>query len=178
MRARLTWRVPRWSRGAIVESLPRLRERYGERMAEVVELYRDMAVDHAEQPRAQDWKRTLRAIALNPRAVDVTRLDSFTHAVLVAEAWKMRRTWLLEALQPEELAECATRALARVPSRVGRPKTDELAVALVRDLLEKLPPDTPAANRDELLEDALLACGIGASQATLKRLRARAGQIS
>jgi hypothetical protein len=162
----------------LVEALPALRARYGEQVAEVVELYRDMALDHRDQPSAQDLKRTLSAIAGDPAAADFTRLDSFTDAALVAEAWKLHRTWRLTALQPGELAVCAVRALARVRSTSGRPKTDALAVALVRDLLEMLPASTPADQRDELLEDALLACGIGASPATLKRLRKKAGQIS
>ena len=174
MRARLTWRVPRWSRAGIVEALPAVRARYGERVAEIVERYRDAVVELADEPRAQDHKRTLRAIADDPAAADVTRLDSFTHDVLVAEAWKLRRTWVLEALQPDELAECARRALLRVPSRSGRPKTEALAVLLVRDLLVLLPAKTRPVERNALLQTALMECGLGSGSRSLKGLLAKA----
>lgn len=171
MRPKLTWRVRRWSIGSWVEPVSdEFRKRYGDAAADTVELMRDMVRDHHDQPSAQDRKATLRALVDAPADADLSRLDTHTDALVLKHSWGMYRVQNIKALLPEQVAACAQAALAELPDTNGRPKTNGLAVMLVRDLLAQLPAGTTPSARDALLRDALQECGLGASVRTIKAL--------
>lgn len=175
----LVWRVPQWARGGWVEPVDdAFRQRFGDAAAGVVELVRDMVRDHRDQPSAQDIKHSLRRIAEAPAAADLSRLDSHTDCLLSTQAWRRFRVQRIEALRPEQVARCARAALEEFRSRGGRPPSDTLALMLVRDLLLTLPPNTPAQERDRLLSEALMRCGLCFTPDNLRRLLAKAGRFS
>jgi len=177
MRPKLTWRVKRWSAGSWVEPAPaEFRRLYGNASADTVELVRDMVRDHRDQPSTQDRKATLRALVDAPADADLSRLGTHTDAIMLKHSWRMYRVQNIEALRPEQVARCAHAALADLPSTGGRPRTDALAIMLVRDLLARLPPRATPGARDALLQAALQECGLGTSVRTIKALRSLVGK--
>lgn len=178
MRAKVTWRTGRWSAaGWVAPVAPEFRQRFGDPAADTVELVADMLRSHRTDPTTQDVKATLRALADAPAVADLTRLDPFTAALLLKHALRTYRAQSIKALPLDQVAECARAALADLPAINGRPKTDALALLLVRDLLALLPPGTTPTARDELLLAAFMQCGFGATPENLRRLLAKVGQV-
>lgn len=131
---RLTWRNERWSRGSIVEELPRFRTRYGIRMALAVETVRNMLADHLGQPRAQDVRETLKAIRDRGREVPIHLLDAQTDCELMRQSYRLFGTEYFERLPDEALRQCAAAALQEFDRPGGSPPTDAFVVPLVRRL--------------------------------------------
>jgi hypothetical protein len=174
MRPRYTWRVPQWGGFGWEEPLPGFRRKWGDEIANVIEVAQHMAQDRANRPTAQDIKHTLRAIAERPAEVDLVALDPDTDARLTQVSFRLHRVMFIECLKPQQLAECARIALAELKPAPGRPRSDALALALVSDLLALLPGKTPPARRDLLLKEALTVCHFGASERAIKKLHAEA----
>lgn len=174
MRAKITWRVRRWSEGAIVEELPEFRRRYGNVVAEVVELVRDLVNEAADQPSSQDRKKTLGRIRDRPASADLSRLDSITEGLMLRESWNSFRQPYIELLSAQQRVHCAEAVLRGLQTSGGRPQTSGYAAWLVCELLRRLPPGTKPVDRDALLREALQVCGLGASPRALKGLVAEA----
>ncbi len=153
-----------------------IRDLYGEQVAEAVEWVAHLVNDARDRPSAQDIKHTLRRIVEKPGAVDLRLLDGYSKAELVTVALQQHRTWRLHDLSPQQLAECARLALQRPRRGSGPNSTDGYALMLVTKLLSLTPTSTPA-ERDEMLSNALLACGLGAGKKTVERLLTKAGQV-
>ena len=66
MRPRLTWKVPSWSRAGWVDSHPEIVARFGADAARIVIRVRRMVEYRRDQPRSQDIRHTLQAIAASP----------------------------------------------------------------------------------------------------------------
>lgn len=177
MRPKLTWRVARWSEAAWVRERDGLRAEYGDRAAEIVEWFAHLIHDRRDRPSAQDMKLTLRWIAAKPARANLRRVDGYSEAALATVAWRLYRTTNLQELAPTQLADCARQALRLVGRGSGAPETDELATAMVKALLDiHRSAPLPISERDALLRDALLACGLGAGDKTVQRLLTKVGQ--
>lgn len=176
-RARLTWKTRRWSEGTLAEPLPALRDKHGDAVAELVEMFREMVRDRRDQPKAQDVKHTLQSIADDPTAAVLDRLDSHTYCALLYAAWQLYGETDLSVLAPEERARCADQAQQGFTGAAGAPSTDDLAVMLIRSLLALSPRSMRAAARNELIADAMLACRLGAGVKTVERLLRKARQV-
>lgn len=204
---RITWLTERWSRGTIVETLPRLRARYGDAMGGAVELTRSLLEDDLDQPRAQDVRRTLKAIAERGRAAELDCLDTQTECELLRECWRAFGTDRFDLLPDEGLRQIARAALDAFDRPAGAPRTDRHAVSLVVSVLrlwrqreaaelkrikdrrgrqkrrvhseEQRRLDKIALNQARLrmLRFALRAAGIKAGPKNIERLITEAGKI-
>lgn len=175
MRPKLTWREPRWSRASFVDALPDVRATYGTDVAEVVEEFAEMIKDRLDGPTGQDVKATLRAVAAHPESARLDRLDPLSDAALDGASWRLFRVMRAEALTPERLARCARDAMERLRFRPGRPPTDDLALAMLRQL-RSMRPESDRASWLYLMRVALRACRLAHGDKTLVRLNAMLGQ--
>lgn len=132
---RLTWRNERWSRGSIVEELPRFRARYGGGIAAATETARSLLADELDQPRAQDVRRTLRAIIERGGEVPLGDLDRETKCELMRQSYRLFGTEHFERLPDEGLRQCASAALEEFERSGGPTSTDGEALRLVASLL-------------------------------------------
>lgn len=132
---RITWLTERWSRGTIVEALPRLRARYGDAVGGAVELTRALLEDEIDQPRGQDVRRTLEAIEERGRAAELDGLDVQTDCELLRESWRAFGTDRYDLLPDEGLRQIARAALEAFDRPAGARPTDRHAVSLVTSLL-------------------------------------------
>ena len=175
-RERLTWKTRQWSEGAWIEPLPALRKKYGIAVEETVATFAEMIRERRDRPKMQDVKRTLRHIAAEPATVVLDRLDSDTECMLMRESWLHYRCADLEALQPTELVACAALALLRPMRGSGRIKMDDLVLMLGRAMCAHAhATGMSAMKRYDLVEEALLARGIGAGHHSVKALLSKAG---
>lgn len=172
------WREPRFSMGNFVEPLPDVRQRFGEAIGELVEMYADMARAQRDGPSRQDVRHTLEAIARAPDQADLTRLDSHTHCLLSLAAWCAFGQLSLRALDGAEAAHCARLALDNWQRDLGgRPAKDARSVALLRQLID-VSAGWPEPERRQLYSAALNALGVVGSNdgKNLDRLLALARQ--
>ena len=177
MRAKLTYKVKRWSEGSQAEPLPALRDKHGEAVAELAEMVRMMVRERQDQPKAQDVKHTLQSIADDPNAAVLDRLDSHTDCALLYAASHLYGETDLAVLAPEALARCADQARQGFTGAAGAPSTDDLAVMLIRSLLALSPRSMRAAARNELIADALFACGLHGGVKNVERLLRKARHV-
>ena len=204
---RITWLTERWSRGTIVEDLPRLRARYGDAVGGAVELTRALLEDEIDQPRGQDVRRTLQAITERGRAAELGGLDAQTDCELLRESWRAFGTDRYDLLPDDGLRQIARAALEAFDRPAGARPTDRYAVSLVASLLrlwrqreaveqkrikdrrqrrgqsvhseEQRRLDKIALNQARLrmLRFALRAAGIKAGPKNIERLITEAGKV-
>lgn len=175
MGARLTWKVPTWTKAGWVDHHPEIVARFGAEASRAVIRVRRIAEYRRDQPGSQDVLRTLAAIAAGRVSRDALRsLDDHCDAVLTEAAWRRFGTWDLTELAPEALSLCAKQALKSHKGAGGRPQTDDLALMLIRAVLPLVPSPpvgTSAAQaRNAYLSDALRACRFAWGQKTVERL--------
>ena len=177
MRPRVTWKVGAWSEGAMAEQSDGIRATYGAAIADVVEMYRTMVAERRDQPAMQDIKYTLKALVAKPTKANIADLDTITSSFLMSASMARFGSPDEYLFDADALSQCAQSALANLPEVNGRTATDPLAVMLVRALLDLVPDDVGATERDKLLSAALEACRLGYDIKTVERLRAKAGQV-
>lgn len=129
------------------------RKRYGDAIADIVDAHSLQGARPANRPAPHDIKATLQAIVADPAAVDLARVDSLTHALLMDPAWRRLRTQSLGALTDEQLAECAQYALDHFPPL--RKRIIERAEVLMTLSLLAAAASWHAARRVNLVREAL-----------------------
>jgi hypothetical protein len=160
----------------MVDPLPAIRAAYGDSVADVVGLSADLIRGRRDVPSAQDQKHTLRRIAEAPGAACLVDLDTHTDAALVAAAWRLYRVVDLAELPAASVALCARDALRAFAWKRGRISTDDIAVPMVRKLLD-ITPDLDRGEQMALIGKALQACRLGFDHKNIERLRTAAGQL-
>jgi hypothetical protein len=168
MRARKTWNVRRWSQAGWIDPLPRIRNEYGDEIADIVEVHAHMLASARDEPSWQDIKATLNAIQQSPETTSLAHLDPTSNALLIGEAVRRRIAQGLRELSASDLASCAATALGRLPNRTGRPRTALRSANLVADLLSVCEGWT-VPQRNRLIADALRAVKLGASNEAVAR---------
>jgi hypothetical protein len=129
------------------------RTRYGDAIADIVEAHFSQDARPAGRPGPHDIKAALQAIAADPDAADLSRLDALTHALLMEPAWRRLRTQSLSALTGDQLAECAKYALDHLPP-LGKATFDRAEVLMALSLLAAA-RTWHAARRINLVREAL-----------------------
>jgi hypothetical protein len=110
------------------------RQRYGDAIADIVELHSANRASGATGPATHGVKAALRAIAVDPDGADRAGIDPLTHALLMDPAWRRLRVRSLHGLTRGQLAECAQYALDHFPPP-GGPFVDRAEVRLALALL-------------------------------------------
>jgi len=131
------------------------RMRYGDEIADIVEMHSAQRAQPASRPAPHDIKATLMAIVADPDAADLRRIDPLTRALLMDPAWRRLRTQSLSALTGDQLAECAKYALDHFPP-LRKPVIDRGEVMLALSLLAAA-RTWHAARRINLVREALSA---------------------
>lgn len=129
------------------------RKRYGDEIADIVEMHSAQRAQPASRPAPHDIKATLMAIVADPDAADLRRIDPLTRALLMDPAWRRLRTQSLSALTGDQLAECAKYALDHFPP-LRKPVIDRSEVMLALSLLAAA-RTWHAARRINLVREAL-----------------------
>ena len=141
------------------------RKRYGDEIADIIEMHSTQFAPHANSPSLQHIKATLQAILADPEAADLQRVDPLTRALLMDPAWRRLRKPSLDALTLEELAECAKCALDHFP-RFKKPVAGRAEVLMTLSLLAAARA-WHAARRNKLVREALsLVFGVEYERAT------------
>jgi hypothetical protein len=131
------------------------RKRYGDEIADIVEVHAARRARPASQPAPHAIKAALLAIVADPAAADLRRLDPLTRALLMDPAWRRLRVQSLSALTGDQLAECAKYALDHFPP-IGKPLIERGEVMLALSLLAAA-RTWHAARRVSLVRAALSA---------------------
>ena len=131
------------------------RTRYGDEIADIVEVHAARRARTANQPAAHAIKAALLAIVADPDAADLRRIDPLTRALLMDPAWRRLQVQSLSALTGDQLAECAKYALDHFPP-LGKPIIERGEVMLALALLAAA-RTWHAARRINLVREALSA---------------------
>jgi len=131
------------------------RTRYGDEIADIVEVHAARRARTANQPAAHAIKAALLAIVADPVSADLRRIDPLTRALLMEPAWRRLRVQSLSALTGGQLAECAKYALDHFPP-LGKPIIERGEVMLALSLLAAA-RTWHAARRINLVREALSA---------------------
>lgn len=181
MRPRVTWTRPEWSTGGLVQPLPALRAKYGLQLAELAEIYADIAVALHDGPKAQDVKHTLQRIIDDPANAQLHGLDADTDCALVRETWLLFQCTEPMTLPKEQLVQCARAAKDRAAGRPGRPNKHRLAQELIAKVLAISEAQLAADQLQEMLLDVLKETKLASPEPdTLRALMAglrKAGQV-
>lgn len=129
------------------------RIRYGDQIANIVQMHSTQFAPHANDRSLRDTQATLQAIIADPEAADLERVDPLTLALLMDPAWSRLRKQSLSALTLEQLTECARYALDHFP-RFSKPCAERAEVIMTLSLLVAARA-WHAARRNKLLRDAL-----------------------
>lgn len=129
------------------------RARYGDEIADIVAAHAGRPAPPGSRPAAHAIKAALRAIAADPDAADLLRIDALTRALLMEPAWRRLRIQSLHALTREQLADCAQYALDHFPP-LGKPLIARGEVMLTLALLAAA-RTWHAARRNNLVREAL-----------------------
>jgi hypothetical protein len=141
------------------------RARYGNEIADIIEMHSTQFAQRANRPTSHDVQATLQAIVADPDAAKLERVDSLTRALLMDPAWRRLRTQSLHALTREQLAECAKYALDHFPP-FRKPIIERAEVTMTLSLLAAARA-WHAARRNHLLREALsLVFRVGHERAT------------
>jgi len=129
------------------------RKRYGDEIADIIEMHSRQFTLQATRASMQDIKGTLQAIIADPGAANLEQVDALTCALLMDPAWRRLRKQSLHALSLEELAECAKYALDHFP-RFKKPIAERAEVMLALSLLASA-RTWHASRRNNLVREAL-----------------------
>ena len=129
------------------------RKRYGDEIADIVEMHSAQCGQPASCPAPHDIKAALQAIVTDPTAADLRRVDSLTRALLMDPAWRRLRLQSLSALTGDQLAECAKYALDHFPP-LRKPVIERGQVTMTLSLLAAA-RTWHAARRINLVREAL-----------------------
>ena len=129
------------------------RKRYGDKIADIVEMHSAQCARPASRPAPHAIKAALQAIVADPGAADLRRVDPLTQALLMDPAWRRLRVQSLSALKGDQLAECARYALDHFPP-LGKPIIGRAEVMLALALLAAA-RTWHAARRINLVREAL-----------------------
>jgi hypothetical protein len=176
MSPRLLWRARAGAGFAWLEPDRRLVEKYGEDLAEEIELYREMVGDPRTRVRVQDLRRSLSVLIERGGRVAHARLQGELRAHLERAAWRELRLYgrgfhprRFRDLLPFELVACARRALRDLRrSTGGAPQTSAAGVQMVRVLLAMTPGQSETWRR-ELIYAALVRAHLGGSDESIDR---------
>ena len=131
------------------------RKRYGDEIAEIVEMHSAQCAQPASRPAPHAIKAALQAIVADPDAADLRRIDPLTQALLMDPAWRRLRVQSLSALSGDQLAECAKYALDHFPP-LGKPVIERGEETMALSLLAAA-RTWHAARRINLVREALSA---------------------
>jgi hypothetical protein len=131
------------------------RKRYGDEIADIVEVHSAQRARPASRPAPHAIKAALQAIIADRGAADLRRIDPLTQALLMDPAWRRLRVQSLSALSGDQLAECAKYALDHFPP-LGKPVIDRGEVLMTLSLLAAA-RTWHAARRINLVREALSA---------------------
>jgi len=129
------------------------RKRYGDEIADIVEMHSAQCAQPASRPAPRDIKAALQAIVADPAAADLRRIDSLTRALLMDPAWRRLRVQSLSTLTGDQLAECAKYALDHFPP-LRKPIIERAEVMMTLSLLAAA-RTWHAARRNTLVREAL-----------------------
>lgn len=129
------------------------RNRYGDAIADIVEMHSAQRERRAELPASQDIKATLQAIIADPAPASLQRIDSLSRALLADPAWRRLRVQSLNALTSRQLAECAKYALDHFQP-FSEPIVERAQVTMTLSLLA-CARAWHAPRRNNLLREAL-----------------------
>jgi hypothetical protein len=132
---------------------PDFRKRYGDAIADIVELHSTQSAQHAQRPDSHDVKAALQAITADPDGADLRRVDALTRTLLMEPAWRRLRIQSLCALTRDQLAECAQYALDHFPP-FRKPDIARAEVSMTLSLLAAAGA-WHAARRNNLVREAL-----------------------
>lgn len=129
------------------------RKRYGDAIADIVEMHAPRLEQGAELPSSQDVKATLQAISADPDAASLQRIDPLSRALLADPAWRRLRIQSLHLLTRLQLAECAKYALDHFQP-FDEPIVERAQVTMTLSLLA-CASAWHAPRRNNLLREAL-----------------------
>ena len=129
------------------------RKRYGDEIADIVEVHSAQRARPASRPAPHAIKAALQAIIADRGAADLRRIDPLTQALLMDPAWRRLRVQSLSTLSGDQLAECAKYALDHFPP-LGKPVIDRGEVLMTLSLLAAA-RTWHAARRINLVREAL-----------------------
>lgn len=131
------------------------RKRYGDEIADIVEMHSAQRAQPASRAAPHDIKAALQAIVADPAAADLRRIDALTSALLMDPAWRRLRVQSLCALTGDQLADCAKYALDHFPP-TRKPIFERAEVLMTLSLLAAA-ATWHAARRNNLVREALSA---------------------
>lgn len=157
----LTFKVKRWTTGAWVQPLPSIRQRWGDDVGALAEMWASVVAEENDRPTSASKQYSLQRIVDDPGSIERDAaglvLDTEIEPLLTAESWRLYRSSRLESLAHDQLRECARQALQNLLTRRGRPQKHAGASVWVADLLRIAEGRMRKRQFESMLEDILMA---------------------